>query len=215
LGEFQVISPTYDWGGGQWRYAEGVASIEVNNQAIVPVILLLRGKVSRVMSVAAGTTGTVRVFPGTYQIGFQIGTTRFYGEKLLKDQTYGVSFAPAPGNAPGAVSGATDIRGEIDAIARSGQYSPLPNAQMGPTRNTGASTATRILQNNTVYALHVLMSGPIDRRVELPPGGSTRIAVPPGVYRTAARVDSNTVLPFYVFQTLEAGIDYTSQFYVK
>ena len=30
-----------------------------------------------------------------------------------------------------ATSGETDIRREIDAIARSGQYSPLPEAQLG------------------------------------------------------------------------------------
>ena len=117
--------------------------------------------------------------------------------------------------AAGSDTGETDIRREIDAIARSGQYSPLPEAQTSMAKDRSATTATRIVRNDTAYALHVLMSGPVDREVDLLPGGSTSIAMPPGSYRVAARVDSANVLPFYGVQSLQGGMEYTSLFYLK
>ena len=109
----------------------------------------------------------------------------------------------------------TDIRREIDSIARSGQYSPLPEPQLGLAKNRDATSATRIIRNDTAYALHVLMSGPVDRKIDLAPGGSASIALPAGSYRVAARADSGSVRPFYGVQVLEVGIEYTSQFYIK
>jgi hypothetical protein len=235
LGDLPMILPTYvvnDRGfmpvGGReavtwgFRRGEGIAALRVTNQTKMPMRVLLRGAVSRVIGVSAGDGGEVRVLPGNYQIGVQLGAVRLYGEKTLSDQMYELSFSqrdpPAtasPQDMPGSPSGATDIREEIDAIARSGRYAPMPNAQTGSTSNVGVSTATRILQNNTVYALHVLMSGPVNRKMDLLPGEATTVVIPPGSYRVAARVDSNTVLPFYGVETLEAGIDYTSKFYVK
>jgi tetratricopeptide (TPR) repeat protein len=114
-----------------------------------------------------------------------------------------------------AESGDTDIRREIDSIAHAGQYSPLPEAQISLTKEVSATSATRIVRNDTAYALHVLMSGPVDRKLDLPPGGSASTAMPPGSYRVAVRLDSTGVRPFYGIQVLEVGIEYTSQFFVK
>jgi len=111
----------------------------------------------------------------------------------------------------------TDIRSQIDSIARGGRYSPLPDPEMttlagDPSRS---ANALRIIRNDTAYTLHVLMSGPTDRKVDLLPGGSTTLALPPGSYRIGARVDAASVLPFYGVQVLEGGIQYISQFGIK
>jgi len=113
------------------------------------------------------------------------------------------------------VPGESGIRGEIDSIARSGKFVPLPEPQMVLGNRANSATAIRILRNDTSYPLHVLMSGPVDRRVDLAPGGSASIELPPGSYRVAARVDAAAVQPFYGVQVLEAGIEYTSQFFIK
>ena len=78
--------------GQQYRQGEGVASLQLTNQTMVPMRVLLRGKISRSITVSAGNSGTVKVFQGTYQVGVQLGTTasdtlRLYGEKVLKDLT--------------------------------------------------------------------------------------------------------------------------------
>ena len=114
-----------------------------------------------------------------------------------------------------APAGETDIRHEIDVIANAGQYAPLPEDHIGMASHSNSTTATRIIRNDTSFALHLLMSGPVDRRIDLPAGGSTAVEFPPGSYRVAARVDSSSVRPFYGVQVLAAGVEYTSQFYIK
>lgn len=132
----------------------------------------------------------------------------------LKGSTRLVTTQPEAGISSSAF-GDADIRGQIDSIARSGQYSPLPNPQVSGAGDSGRTTARRIIRNDTAYALHLFMSGPADRKLDLPPGGSSMIDLPAGSYRVAARVDASNVKPFYGVQILESGIEYTSQFFVK
>jgi hypothetical protein len=111
---------------------------------------------------------------------------------------------------------ANPIQSEIDAIARSNNYSPFPSATETRKAGQGANDSPeRIVENGTPYTLHVLMSGPTDRRIDLAPGGSTSITIPPGAYKVAARVDSSHVMPFYGEQTLNSGVVYTSRFYIS
>jgi hypothetical protein len=228
LGDFLVTSLSYHLPNGtQYYQGESVTSLNVKNETMAPLVVLLRGKVSRSISVGAGNGGTVMLFPGIYEVGVQLGSTtsntiRYYGEKELKNLTYDIRFsggaspiAAARPDAAISASAESDIREEINSIARSGQYSPLPDAQIGLAKGASATAATRIVRNDTAYPLHLFMSGPVDRKIDLAPGGSTSIGIPPGSYRIAARVDSAGVRPFYGVQVMEVGVEYTSQFYIK
>lgn len=218
----------------------GVCFSNVENQSSAELRVYFTGPSSEVIHVAPGTTQSVLLSGGDYELAAEAvgGTiTPFYGRQSTRfggcyKQLFAgdsrpsstpsdasgsqrtISSGPVPSQ-PGSVPTQTDIRGEIDSIARSGQYSPLPDAQLGIAKNPNATTATRIIRNDTMYALHLLMSGPVDRKLDLPPNGSISIELPPGSYRVAARVDSSGVQPFYGVQVLEVGIDYTSQFYIK
>jgi len=201
------------------------------------------GAFEMILNALPGSAGAITMFPGRYQLGVSSAdsprTVSFYGERALSDLTYdwtitssatsamanssrgsnlpqNVQLSPQTGQFPNSSLNAdTDIRREIDAIANGGQYAPLPDDHIGMASRPNSTTARRIIRNETSYTLHLLMSGPVDRRLDLPPGGSSSIDLPPGSYRVAARADSGSVRPFYGVQVLEVGIEYTSQFYIK
>jgi hypothetical protein len=102
-----------------------------------------------------------------------------------------------------------DIRQEVDRIAQSGHFVALPEAKLLLAKTE--SVANGVLQNSSPRRVHVLLSGPVDRQVDIQPGDTTTLALPPGWYRVAVRADGN-VRPLYGVQVLEAGIEYTSQF---
>jgi hypothetical protein len=105
------------------------------------------------------------------------------------------------------------IQAEIEKIARSNNYSPLPRPTVTLREPEGASDSPEwVVENGTQDTLHVLMSGPSDQRIDLAPGGSTSVSLPPGTYRVAARIDRSNVLPFYGEQMLPSGVKYTSHF---
>jgi hypothetical protein len=74
--------------------------------------------------------------------------------------------------------------------------------------------ATFEVKNNTPYTLTALFSGPIERRVEVPPRGSISIGLPAGSYKLVGRVDAPNVLPSYgehVFDASSAGLEFYIQ----
>ena len=59
--------------------------------------------------------------------------------------------------------------------------------------------------NDTAYPLTALFSGPIDRRVEVAPGTSASVELPPGAYKLVGRVNTPGVSPSYGEHTFRAG----------
>ena len=103
---------------------------------------------------------------------------------------------------PAAPSSDTTIRAEIEKI-RTGKYTSLP-----PIQRTGATTsrngmAVFEVKNDTAYALTALFSGPIERRVEVAPGSSVSVELPPGAYKLVGRVNALDVLPSYGEHTFD------------
>jgi hypothetical protein len=72
-----------------------------------------------------------------------------------------------------------------------------------------------VLENGTQERLSVLMSGPLDQRIDLKPGQSTSVALPPGKYKVAAVVDGSNTLLFYGEQAFQPGVKYTSHFVIS
>ena len=110
-------------------------------------------------------------------------------------------FGPAATSSYAPPSDAT-IRGEIEKVRR-GKYTPLPQIQAtgaGASRNGMAVFEVR---NDTAYTLTALFSGPIERRVEVAPGSSTAIELPPGAYKLVGRVNAPDVLPSYGEHTFD------------
>jgi hypothetical protein len=110
----------------------------------------------------------------------------------------------------------SDIQKEIAEIERSGKYTALPDAQAtASTADLPIGSFKRTIENQTAYRLHVLLSGPVDKAVDLVPGGSSALILPSGRYRVAARVAAPDVLPYYGVQSYSNGTDYSSHFFIK
>jgi len=109
----------------------------------------------------------------------------------------------------------TSIEGEIDEAAGTENYSALP--PLTASRGTPEQQSDRpewLVENATQYTLRVLLSGPSDRRVDLNPGQSTSVTLPPGQYKVAAVLERKDTLLFYGEQKLQAGLKYASRFFV-
>jgi tetratricopeptide (TPR) repeat protein len=120
-----------------------------------------------------------------------------------------------PMRADSAADSAHDpsIQAEIDEAAGTNNYSALPQlteSRVAPEQDRNLSAW--VVENGTQYMLHVLMSGPSDRRIDVAPANSTLIALPPGKYRVAAVLDRSGTLLFYGEQTLQPSLKYTSNF---
>jgi hypothetical protein len=141
----------------------------------------------------------------------------------INEATIGVSVvavrsAGAPGDfssalflaAPTVLPTEPTINAEIEAV-RNGKHRDLP-----PIQSTGApapSNGMGVFQvkNNTPYTLTALFSGPIERRVEVAPGGSMSIDLQPGSYKLVGRVNAPNILPSYgehVFDAGSAGVEF-------
>ena len=59
------------------------------------------------------------------------------------------------------------------------------------------------VKNDTAYTLTALFSGPIERRVEVAPGASISVELPPGAYKLVGRVNAPDVLPSYGEHTFD------------
>jgi Skp family chaperone for outer membrane proteins len=108
----------------------------------------------------------------------------------------------------------TDIGGQIDEVARSGRYTALPPPQAVGAGGPGGQPSLSI-GNRTAYDLTILMSGPVQRSIAVPPGMSRLVALPPGSYRLLGRVSAPNVLPFFGTQTYSSGVSYSESFYIQ
>jgi hypothetical protein len=113
-----------------------------------------------------------------------------------------------------AATGSTLIRSEIDAVARSGRYTPFPTAVQQPALGLGLDVLY-VIENRTSYPLRVVFSGPADQEITVVPGAAQTITLPAGTYKVLGRVNAPNVLPFYVEQFYESGTKYTSQFFIS
>lgn len=108
------------------------------------------------------------------------------------------------------------IQAEIDEAAGTNNYSALPDlteSRGDPEQDKNLSAWA--IENGTQYMLHVLISGPSDRRIDVAPADSTLITLPAGKYRVAAVLDQSGTLLFYGEQTLRPSLKYTSNFVVS
>jgi tetratricopeptide (TPR) repeat protein len=157
-----------------------------------------------------------------------IDATANLQEQLDQPQCIEIGFlashqpVPEENNEPAEADAAADsvhdasIQAEIDEAAGTNNCSALPPL----TESQGAPEQDRnltewVVENGTQYMLHVLMSGPSDQRIDVAPGNSTLIALPPGKYRVAAVLDRRGTLLYYGEQTLQPGLKYTSNFVVS
>jgi len=121
------------------------------------------------------------------------------------------SAVPASRAALPATSGA--ISDEIEKI-KTGEHVPFPPIQP-VERATGIALqnglSALVVKNDTAYTLSILLSGPIEQRVDVAPGDSISIELLPGAYRVAARVNAPEVSPSYgehVFDQSTAGVTF-------
>jgi tetratricopeptide (TPR) repeat protein len=105
------------------------------------------------------------------------------------------------------------IGAQIEAIAGTDNSSPFPRPTESHIVPVGNDDSPEwVLENGTQDRLDVLMSGPLDQRVDLKPGQSTSVALPPGKYKIAAVTDGSSTLLFYGEQMFQSGVKYTSHF---
>jgi hypothetical protein len=108
------------------------------------------------------------------------------------------------------------IDAQIEAVAATDNYSPLPRPTESHTVPEGNDDSPAwVLENGTQERLSVLMSGPLDQRIDLKPEQSTSVALPPGKYKVAAVVDGSNTLLFYGEQAFQSGVKYTSHFVIS
>jgi tetratricopeptide (TPR) repeat protein len=108
------------------------------------------------------------------------------------------------------------IDAQIEAVAATDNYSPLPRPTESHTMPEGNDDSPAwVLENGTQERLSVLMSGPLDQRIDLKPEQSTSVALPPGKYKVAAVVDGSNTLLFYGEQAFQSGVKYTSHFVIS
>jgi hypothetical protein len=108
------------------------------------------------------------------------------------------------------------IEGEIEEVLRTGNYSPFPRTtESHAVPEASDESPAWMLTNGTQDSLYVLMSGPLDQRIDLKPGQSTSVVLPPGKYKVAAVVDGSNTLLFYGEQAFQSGVKYTSHFVIS
>jgi len=159
--------------------------------------------------------------PGLYMTSFfrtepTPETESFEPFSLPLDITPGFS---APGGAASPTTSAptepqaesNEIRQQIDRI-RNGPHEALPPAQAAAS-SLGGQTGMSVT-NRTSCTLSVFVSGPANKSMQLPPGGSQSIGLVPGNYELAASVSCPNVIPFYGTQTLAANTQYSENFYI-
>jgi len=142
-------------------------------------------------------------------VGISVVAVRFAGGPATAANTTPFPTVPtmlptdptAGGQATPTVTGAS-ISDEVEKI-RSGRYTPLPPIQSMGSASSRNEMAVFEVRNDTAYTLTALFSGPIERRVEVAPGTSTSVELPPGAYKLAGRVNAPNVLPSYGEHTFD------------
>jgi hypothetical protein len=86
---------------------------------------------------------------------------------------------------------------EIEGIVKSGRYTALPMPSMERGSPAAAGIASLTIQNDTSYSLTVLLSGPVEQRMEIPARSSASVTLATGTYKAVGRVNDANVLPSY------------------
>jgi tetratricopeptide (TPR) repeat protein len=113
------------------------------------------------------------------------------------------------------------IDAEVATVASSGQAGELPAPEA--SGSTGSELSTYDIANDTVCPLVVLMSGPQSQMVRLDPQTSKAVDVSAGTYQLVVRINEDqsdsdackNVSPFIGNSTFEAGMGYSSRFYIE
>lgn len=109
----------------------------------------------------------------------------------------------------------SDAESPADAIKRIRRG---PHMQMPPPQAayaSGGSGKGMTIENGTGYLLHVHLSGPINRTVDVPNGQSVGVDLVVGSYEVAAEVPDAPIMPFYGNQTYEPNHHYWLKFFVE
>ncbi len=133
-------------------------------------------------------TQTTRIFNGPGGESIVVG---IYFDNLLSVGVYptGRFLHTVP-----AASGGSQVEEQIRLLESRSDTSPLPKPLVSD-RATSTMTVSRTLDNRTAQVLTVLMTGPIDKRVVLPPGTKHTFEIPQGNYKVAAQLLSATSPP--------------------
>ncbi len=113
----------------------------------------------------------------------------------------------------GHAQGAAEAIGRI----RTGPHADMPPAQM--SHASGAEGQGMTIENETGHAMMVYFSGPVQRSIQVPNGGSVGVELIVGGYEVAAEVLGNTpdvsITPFYGRQTYETNAHYWLKFFLQ
>jgi len=99
------------------------------------------------------------------------------------------------------------IKTQIDEVIKSERYTALPTPTINRSANVPNGSALVNIKNDTAYKLTVLLSGPLDRQIEIDPRTSTSINMVSGTYKVVGRVAAANVLPSYGEYSLSGGND--------
>jgi len=103
------------------------------------------------------------------------------------------------------------IKTEIEHVESLSEASPLPVPIVSDHAGNGPNVS-RTLDNRTAYAVTVLLTGPTDKRIVLPPRTSQTFEIPAGRYKIAARLLNQNFPPLFAVQDYTPGHDYKSEF---
>jgi hypothetical protein len=129
----------------------------------------------------------------------------------------GVSSQGAQSQAPTVMPAAppaldtNSIQQQIDQI-RNGPHEAMPPGRQSKMA-LGGQSGMRV-ENGTEYTLSVFFSGPATQKVDLLPGASQVVRLPPGKYEVAARVSDPSVIPYYGEQDYVPNTQILEHFYI-
>jgi hypothetical protein len=113
-----------------------------------------------------------------------------------------------------AASSEVTIHDQVEKI-RNSRYAPMPPAQLSrPTGSADGGRTTMTVKNSTQYSLTVYFDGPVSRSLSLSPGSTQTVALAPGLFHVAGRVEASNVLPFYGDETYKSSAQYDITFYI-
>src|ERR1700674_3823121 len=102
---------------------------------------------------------------------------------------------------------------EIDEIIKSGRYTQMPTAHR--VGSSGSGLASIKITNDTGYALSLVYEGSTSQTIIIPAGSAATIQLPAGFFRVLGRVSATGVLPFVGSETVGAGDNFVTSFFIK
>lgn len=117
---------------------------------------------------------------------------------------------------PSRDAAAPSIRGEVEAIEKSGIFLKPPPALAVPSeRMAGTGMCECQVTNKTRYRLRVMIAGSVERAFELAANESNLVGIPAGSYKLAVRALDGLVTPLLEVQTYSAGTRYSSELVIS